>query len=208
MGDLTPQRLSKENTPCLDENRIDDDNGGDNSKEIELSDISDEEENQWPDDDGRANGNRNGDQFGFKRLKRGNRDRNYRENANRRSGRRDISSRLGAKRIDNSRRKEIERYNVRKVIANREFSISQSRSRTNSPQRHRRESYSPRKRSVSPKASRKKPFYSPVSPKHSPSPSPQRNYSRNYQQYNKSPERTRRSRSRHKHSKMKVLIYL
>lgn len=206
MGDLTPQRLSKENTPCLDENRIDDDNGGDNSKEIELSDISDEEDNQWPEDDVRANGNGNGDQFGFKRLTRGNRDRNYRENTNRRSDRRDLSSRLGAKRADNSRRKEIERYNVRKVIASRDFSISRSRSRSYSPHRHHRGSYSPRRRSNSLKTSRNKShYYSPVvSPKHSPS--PERNYSRTYQQqqqqqYKKSPERTRRSRSRHKHSK-------
>lgn len=197
MGDLTPQRLSKENTPCLDENRIDDDNGGDNSKEIELSDISDED---WPEEDVRvrANGNGNGDQFGFKRLTRNNRDRNYRENQNRRSDRRTISSRLGAKKIDNSRRKEIERYNVRKVIANREFSISRSRSRTRS--------YSPRRRSVSPRTSRKKPnYYSPISTRHSPSLSPER--PRNYQQYNRrsqSPQvktATRRSRSKHKHSK-------
>lgn len=212
MGDFTPpQRLSKENTPCLDENRIDDDNGGDNSKEIELSDISDEEENLWLDnnnDDVRKNGN--GDQFKFKRLTRGNRDRNYRENANRKTDRRNMSSRLGAKRIDNSRRKEIERYNVRKVIANREFSISRSRSRTHSPHRHRRGSYSPRRRSISPKTSRNKShYYSPISPsRHSPSPSPDRKYPRNYQQYNKrsqSPQEkltsSRRSRSKHKHSK-------
>lgn len=207
MGDFTPQRLSKENTPCLDENRIEDDNiEGDNSKEIELSDISDEEENQWPDDDGRANGNGNGEQFGFKKLTKNNRDRNYRENTNRRSDRRDISSRLGAKKSDNSRKKEIERYNVRKVIANRDFSISRSKSRSYSPPRQRRGSYSPRRRSISPKtrtktSRNKSHYYSPIvsSPRHSPSLSPDRNYPRNYQQYNKSPERTRRSRSRSRH---------
>lgn len=193
---MDEQRLNRENTPCLDENE---DNGGDNSKEIELSDISDEEDNQWPEED-RANGNgRAGDKSGFKRLTRNNRDRNYRENQKRRSDRRDISSRLGAKRIDNSRRKEIERYNVRKVIASREFSISRSRSRSHTPNRHHRGSYSPRRRSQSRNKSN---YYSPVSPRHSPS--PERNYPRNYQQYNRRSQsvEARRSRSRQKHSKI------
>lgn len=139
-------------TPCLDENRVEDDNCADDSKEIELSDISDDDE-QWLEcnnkagDGTRPNGNANGSsdhhhqskESAFKKITKNNRERNYRDrdNARRRSDDFRHQKRSNYNKFDNSRKKEIERYDVRKVIASREFSMSRSKSRSRS--------YSPRK---------------------------------------------------------------
>jgi hypothetical protein len=155
-------------TPCLDENRVDDENCADDSKEIELSDISDDEDNEeWSEcntknENLRANGksNQTNREFAFKKMTKNNRrDRNYRDNLSKRNNSATAapdeyhSSRMSYKKYDNSRRKEIERYDVRKVVASiREFTMSRSRSRSFSPrtkqdnapeQRHQRASFSP-----------------------------------------------------------------
>jgi len=151
-------------TPCLDENG-DDENCLEDSKEIELSDISDEDENhQWPDqcnnkaDDDRAGwkANGNGSKAGespFKKITRSTRERNYRDNLGRKppSQHHHHQPQSSFKRFD-VKRKEIERYNVRNVITSREFTISRSNSRSLSP-RPRLDSAGSRyrSRSVSPK---------------------------------------------------------
>jgi hypothetical protein len=157
-------------TPCLDENRVEDESCADNSKEIELSDISDDDE-QWPEcnnksdecTNGNPKSNANGDHrhhqphqkgSAFKKITRSNRDRNYRDNVKKRDFGENHNefqqSRSNYKsKIDNSRRKEIERYNVRKVVASRDFSISRSRSRSATPRRSKiprhREYFSPKR---------------------------------------------------------------
>lgn len=204
-------------TPCLDENR-DEGNGGENMKEIELSDISDDEGFQWPDQEAARNGNgkKSGEKFVFKKITRSNRDRNYRYKRDEKVLNEHSSRKMKS---DNFRRKEIQRYDVRKVVATKEFSISRSRSRSVStkPTTSRyQDSFSPRrdvyKRSQSPISHR--PFhiktqrYSPISSKHSPSLTTDRY--RNYQQY-RSPslERisSRRSRSKHKHNKLSMINF-
>lgn len=226
---------SRELTPCLDENRVDEENCADNSKEIELSDISDEDE-FWSEcnNDVRPNGNdqqaNTNKESAFKKLTRSNRERNYRDNVRRRND--DYyPNRLHLRRYDNSRRKEIERYNVRKVIASRDFSISKSRSRSFSPPqpqhpaihqrptrmdiplRHRNPSYSPSNRdyyrhSLSPGLPRQK-RYSPISLRDSTSPDPYRGDT-NYIRRSLTPEEfSRRSKHRHaKNSKHLVNLYI
>jgi hypothetical protein len=171
MSDSEKLNRRRSRTPCLDENRVEDETGADNSKEIELSDISDEDE-QWPEsnqnnksdeytngNNPNANGSGNDHQqqprqykgSPFKKITRSNRDRNYRDNAKRRG---DFAenysdfkqSRTDYRKIDNSRRKEIERYNVRKVVANREFTMSRSRSRSFSPRKSKPEKFVRRER--------------------------------------------------------------
>lgn len=221
------EKLNRSLTPCLDENRVDDENCGDTSKEIELSDISDEDE-EWSEcnnksDDIRTNGN--GDQSAkdsaFKKITRNNRERNYRDNVRRRNDSKDYySNRVSNinRRFDNSRRKEIERYNVRKVIANREFSISRSRSRSFSPpsrvdipssRQPKHSSFSPKrdiyKQSLSPMSRQKR--YSPISPRHSSSPDQYRTFP--YNRRSLTPEEvTRRSRSKHRHTKTRKFTLL
>ncbi|KAG5681418.1 hypothetical protein PVAND_010856 [Polypedilum vanderplanki] len=162
-------------TPCLDENRIEDESCADNSKEIELSDISDEDD-QWPECNNKSEEYTNGNQISnasnggtnaaanstapqykqdkestFKKITRSNRDRNYRDNIRRRENYNEFhQNRISYKKIDNSRRKEIERYDVRKVVASKDFSISRSRSRSLTPQRRNkiprhREYFSPKR---------------------------------------------------------------
>lgn len=223
------EKLNRSLTPCLDENRVDDENCGDTSKEIELSDISDDDE-EWSEcnnksDDIRTNGN--GDQSKestFKKITRNNRERNYRDNVRRRTDSKDYySNRVSNmnRRFDNSRRKEIERYNVRKVIANREFSISRSRSRSFSPpsrvdisssRQLKHSSFSPKrdiyKQSLSPVSRQKR--YSPISPRHSSSPiSPRHQYRAfPYNRRSLTPEEViRRSRSKHRHTKTSKHTY-
>lgn len=215
-------------TPCLDENGMDDENGGlDNSKEIELSDISDIEDENWQEcnkaneerrDGAKANGNGSKTtESTFKKITRNTRERNYRDNVRRKSDSANFQHRPTThqpyRRFDPKRR-EMERYSVRNVVASREFSISRSRSR--SPRidsigsRHRSRSVTPkrdnyRRRSNSPayygSARYRSPArkYSPLSSKHSRSPSLDRY--RNYQ-YKRSPTpepaAVRSSRSRHK----------
>jgi hypothetical protein len=217
-------------TPCLDENRVDEDNCADNSKEIELSDISDEDENdnQWKEcnkteDHLRANGNDRSKESTFKKITKSTRERNYRDNIKRRLDGNDFySNRLNYRnKFDNSRRKEIERYNVRKVIANRDFSMSRSRSRSysprgraeNLPQRHHQPAFSPAKREVYKRSASPNPFELTrhtrrPSPRHSVSPLSDRyrNYHRNR---SVTPEeiKSRRSRSRHKHSKLSGFLF-
>ncbi|XP_070492201.1 PHD and RING finger domain-containing protein 1-like isoform X2 [Chironomus tepperi] len=212
------EKLNRSLTPCLDENRVEDENCGDTSKEIELSDISDDDE-EWSEcnnksDDIRTNGN--GDQskeFAFKKITRNNRERNYRDVRRRTDGNDYYSNRSNMSRFDNSRRKEIERYDVRKVIANREFSISRSRSRSFSPPRveipsrqPKHSSYSPKrdiyKQSLSPVSRQKR--YSPISPRHSSSPDQYRAFP--YNRRSLTPEEaTRRSRSKHRHTKTRSI---
>lgn len=215
------EKLNRSLTPCLDENRVEEENCADNSKEIELSDISDEDEEFWSEcnnktEEVRTNGNGSeqiSKESAFKKITRNNRDRNYRDNIRRRNDGNDYySNRQNMRRFDNSRRKEIERYNVRKVIANREFSMSRSRSRSISPLprmeiplRHpQRSSFSPKRdiyarQSISPSARPRR--YSPISPRHSSSPSEQfRGYP--YNRRSLTPEEvSRRSRSKHRHTK-------
>ncbi|KAL7034430.1 hypothetical protein ACKWTF_007965 [Chironomus riparius] len=214
------EKRNRSLTPCLDENRVDDENCADNSKEIELSDISDEDE-EWSEcnnrsDNIRTNGN-NGDQLkesAFKKITRNNRERNYRDNVRRKTDGHDYySNRSNMRRFDNSRRKEIERYNVRKVIANREFSISRSRSRSFSlsrveiPSRQpKHSSFSPKrdiyKQSLSPVSRQKR--YSPISPRHSSSPDQYRAFP--YNRRSLTPQEVaRRSRSKHRHTKTRSI---
>lgn len=217
-------------TPCLDENGMDDENcDQESSKEIELSDISDIEDENWQEcnkvsderrDGTKANGNNSKSKdLTFKKITSNTRGRNYRDNVRRKPESGNFQQRQTHqqpyRRFDNKRR-EMERYSVRNVVASREFSISRSRSR--SPRvdsigsRHRSRSFSPkrdyRRKSVSPAyygASRyKSPVkkYSPPSTKHSRSPSLDRY--RNYQHNKRSPtpeQPARRSRSRHKSDK-------
>lgn len=201
-------------TPCLDENRIDEGAGGDNSKEIELSDISDDEE--WPQSQEvqkSRNTNGNGksvNQYGFKKITRSNRDRNYRDKRDEKEF--NEKSSRNRKTDINRRKKEIQRYDVRKVIASKDFSISRSKSRSVSPKpatSRYRKSFSPRKRSKSP-ISRPNPSkthrYSPNSPRHH---SPTPDFYRNYQQQRSPlPEEMfiNERKSRHKHSKLSELL--
>lgn len=205
-------------TPCLDEN---DENCADNSKEIELSDISDiEDEGNWSEcnknnneerrDGTKTNGSEQ-KESNFKKINRSARGRNYRDNIRRKSETGSFQQQRPVhqsyRRFDNKRR-DIERYNVRNVVASREFSISRSRSRSPRIEKsrgHRSRSFSPknrnnyRRKSISPayysryKSPPRK--YSPYSSKHSRSPSlEQYRYKRS-----PSPELPpRRSRSRHK----------
>lgn len=204
-------------TPCLDEN---DENCAENSKEIELSDISDiEEDGNWSECNKnnnevrtKANGNES-KESSFKKINRSTRGRNYRDNIRRKSEtgtfpqhRQQIHQPY--RRFDNKRR-DIERYSVRNVVASREFSISRSRSRSPKVERsrvHRSKSFSPkprdnyRKKSISPayytsKTNRYKSPPRKYSPKHSRSPS----LDQYRQKRSPSPELPpRRSRSRHK----------
>lgn len=214
-------------TPCLDEN---DENCADNSKEIELSDISDGnfDDGNWSEncnknnneerrDGTKANGSEQ-KESSFKKINRSARGRNYRDNVRRKSETGNFQHRQNHqpyRRFDTKRR-DIERYNVRDVVASREFTISRSRSRSPRIERsraHRSRSFSPksrdkyRRRSVSPayynryKSPLRK--YSPYSSKHSRSPSlGQYRYKRS-----PSPELApRRSRSRHKSDKNRKLM--
>lgn len=215
-------------TPCLDENGMDDENCGlESSKEIELSDISDIEDENWQISDERreaskANGNGSkANDLTFKKINRSTRGRNYRDNIRRNpeiaAHSQQRSTHQPYRPFDN-KRKEIKRYNVRNVVASREFSISRSRSR--SPRvdslgsRHRSRSFTPkrdvyRRKSISPARSRPNRYktpprkYSPPS-KHSRSPSLSR-----YRNYRRTPtpeEPARRSRSRHKPNKIREFI--
>jgi hypothetical protein len=226
-------------TPCLDENGIDDDNGGlEDSKEIELSDISDIEEENWQEcnnknsderrDGTKANGNdAKPKESSFKKITGNARGRNYRDNVRRKpeSGNnfQHRQTHQPYRRFDGKRR-EVERYSVRNVVASREFSISRSRSRSPRienirPRGHRSRSFTPkrdayRRKSISPAyygSSRYKSpprKYSPFSSKHSRSPSLERYRSYHYKR-SPSPEIvTRRSRSRHKADKTRKKINL
>lgn len=216
-------------TPCLDENGVDDENCGlDNSKEIELSDISDiEEDDNWQEcnkanDERREGAKANGDgskpkESSFKKITRNTRERNYRDNVRKKPDSENFQPRQTHqpyRRFDNKRR-EMERYSVRNVVASREFTISRSRSRSPRIKRgHRSRSFSPkrdayRKKSISPPyygASRyKSPArkYSQPSSRHSRSPS--LDQYRSYQ-YKRSPTPEivlRRSRSRQKADKIR-----
>lgn len=205
-------------TPCLDENGIDDDNCGlEDSKEIELSDISDIEDENWQEcnktsDGAKANGNESRTKEStFKKITRNTRGRNYRDNIRRKPESGSFQPRQTQhqpyRRFDHKRR-DMERYSVRNVVASREFTISRSRSRSPRAE-NRSRSFTPkrdayRRKSISPayyapnryKSPARK--YSPLSSKHSRSPSVNRY--RNYQ-YKRSPSPdvpSRRSRSRHK----------
>lgn len=212
-------------TPCLDENGGDDDNC---SKEIELSDISDIEDENWQEcnkvtEDRRDGSKTNGpeskmNEFAFKKVTGNTRGRNYRDIRRKpESGNFHQRPPHQPYRNFDSKRRDMKRYSVRNVVANRDFSISRSRSRSQrNASRHRSRSFSPkrdrdtyRKKSISPayygsnryKSPPKK--YSPLSSKHSRSPS--LNRYRNYQ-YNRSPspkEPLRQSRSRHKPDKIR-----
>lgn len=154
-------------TPCLDENGMDDENCDlDNSKEIELSDISDIEDENWQEcnkaneerrDGAKANGNGSkAKESTFKKITRNTRERNYRDNVRRKSGSATNFQHRPTthhhhqpyRRFDHKRR-EMERYSVRNVVASRDFSISRSRSR--SPRidsvgsRHRSRSVTPKR---------------------------------------------------------------
>lgn len=145
-------------TPCLDENGVDDDNCLESSKEIELSDISDIEDENWqecnkntedPDDESKANGaDSKVSEFAFKKITRNTRGRNYRDNIRRNSDSGIFQQRPAIQPYRNydSKRREMQRYNVRNVVANREFSISRSRSRSprveRDASRHRSRSFS------------------------------------------------------------------
>lgn len=220
-------------TPCLDENGVDDDNCLESSKEIELSDISDIEDENWQEcnkvtderrDGSKANGNdaKSTDPL-FKKITRNTRGRNYRDNIRRKpeSGSFQPRSTNQPYRSFDNKRREMKRYSVRNVVANRDFSISRSRSR--SPRvdsigsRHRSRSFSPkrdtyRRKSISPAYPRLNRYkspprkYSPLSSKHSRSPSIDRY--RNYpNKRSPTPEQpTRRSRSRHKSDKAREFI--
>lgn len=122
------ERSLTPSTPCMDENRVEEVISEDILKEIEFSDISDDE--QWPENI--QSENVNAEQYEFKRVTKINRDkRNYRDS---RSGKGLIGDKYTKrKNKSNRRKKEIERYDVRKVIASRDISISMSRSRSNSP---------------------------------------------------------------------------
>ena len=211
-------------TPCLDEN---DENL--NSKEIELSDISDiEEDGNWSEcnkknnevrrDGTKANGNES-KESSFKKINRSARGRNYRDNIRRKSETGNFPQHRPQihqpyRRFDNKRR-DIERYSVRNVVASREFSISRSRSRSPKAERsrvHRSRSHSPkprdnyRKKSISPAyytSNRYKSSPRKYSPKHSRTPSlDQYRHKRS-----PSPEvPPRRSRSRHKADKNRKQI--
>lgn len=223
-------------TPCLDENGVDDENCClESSKEIELSDISDIEDENWQEcnkisedrrDGSKANGPDKGNEFTFKKVTRNARGRNYRDNIRRKPDSGNFQSRPSHQPYRNfdSKRREIERYSVRNVVASRDFSISRSRSRSprleSNASRHRSRSVSPkrsresyRKKSISPayygsnryKSPPRK--YSPLSSKHSRSPSLDRY--RGYQ-YKRSPTPTeplRSSRSRHKSDKTRELHF-
>ena len=225
-------------TPCLDENGVDDDNCClESSKEIELSDISDIEDENWqecnkvPDDrrDGsKANGSDSkANEFTFKKITRNTRGRNYRDNIRRKpeSGNFQPRQLHQPYRTYDNKRRELKRYSVRNVVANRDFSISRSRSRSprveRNASRHRSRSFSPkrdrdiyRKKSISPAYYGSNRYnspprkYSPVSSRHSRSQSLGRY--RNYQ-YKRSPtpkEPLRRSRSRHKSDKIRKFLFL
>lgn len=203
---------------------MDDENCGlESSKEIELSDISDIEDENWQITDERrdaAKANGNGSKVNdltFKKINRNTRGgRNYRDNIRRNTetaGHSHQRSTHQLYRPFDMKRKEIKRYNVRKVVASREFSISRSRSR--SPRvdsigsRHRSRSFTPkrdvyRRKSISPVRNRYKVpprKFSPPSSKHSRSPSLGRY--RSYRRTKTPEEPARRSRSRHKPGKIR-----
>jgi hypothetical protein len=215
-------------TPCLDENGMDDENiGQESSKEIELSDISDIEDENWQEcnnkvtderrDGAKANGNSSKSKdLTFKKITSNTRGRNYRDNVRRKPDSGNFQSRQTHQqpyRRFETKRREMERYSVRNIVASREFSISRSRSR--SPRvdsigsRHRSRSFSPkrdnyRRKSISPvygtsryKSPPRK--YTPPPSKHSRSPSVDRYRSYQYSKKSASPPQPeRRSRSRHK----------
>lgn len=153
-------------TPCLDEN--DENCCLENSKEIELSDISDiEEDESWLEcnktnneerrDGTKANGNepKGARESTFKKITRNTRGRNYRDNIRRKpeatgnfQHHRPQRTHQPYRRFDTKRR-DIERYSVRNVVASREFTISRSRSR--SPRIDSIGSRGHRSRSVTPK---------------------------------------------------------
>lgn len=209
-------------TPCLDENGVDDETVNDNSKEIELSDISDEEESSWnqcnkSDDEpveGKPNGS-NTKEATFKKITRNARERNYRDNVRRKSGSRNFQYQPPYRRFEN-KRKEIERYSVRNIIASREFTISRSQSRSFSPRprldsagskhSHRTRSFTPkrdiyRRRSVSPAYYGSSRYRSPVRKHRIPSRHSRSSSSLDMESYRSSEETPRRSRSRHKAEK-------
>lgn len=217
-------------TPCLDENGVDDENCGlESSKEIELSDISDIEDENWQEcnkvNDERRDGSKaNGDgskasDSTFKKVTRNTRGRNYRDNIRRKPESGNFQSRQTHQpyRTFDNKRRDMKRYNVRNVVASREFTISRSRSKSprieSIASRHRSRSFSPkrdmyRRKSVSPayyeRSNRYKSpprKYSPLSSKHSKSPSLER-----HRKYKRSPtpeKPLRRSRSRHKSDKIR-----
>lgn len=223
-------------TPCLDENGVDDDNCClESSKEIELSDISDIEDENWQEcnkvtderrDGSKANGNeaKSTDPL-FKKITKNTRGRNYRDNIRRKPESGSFPSRTTHPpyRSFENKRREMKRYNVRNVVASRDFSISRSRSR--SPRvdsigsRHRSRSFSPkrtdtyRRKSISPAHPRSNRYnkspprkYSPLSSKHSRSPSVGR-YRNFKNKRSPTPEKPiRRSRSRHKPDKTRKLF--
>lgn len=201
-------------TPCLDEDRIDEGICRESLKEIELSDIS--EDDNWPMQDPQQKLNRNGngnnnELYEFKKITKSSRDRNYRDKRDHKdfASKRSSSSR---KTEIIQRKKEIERYDVRKVIACKDFSISRSRSRSSSPRpttSRYRSSFSPRRRgdvyNRTPQSpisiSRKRPKQQHQQ-QHSLTPERYRSYQK-YKSPPISEEMThaRRSRSRHKHNK-------
>lgn len=213
-------------TPCLDENGVDEICDLESSKEIELSDISDIEDENWQISDERrdatkANGNGSkASDLTFKKINRSTRGRNYRDNIRRNP---EVAGHSGQQRsphkpyrtFDNKRR-EIKRYNVRNIVASRDFSISRSRSISS---RRRSRSLSPkrdvyRRKSISPARNRANRYktpprkYSPISSKHSRSPS-----LGHYRTYRRTPTPekptvARRSRSRHKPDKIRESIFL
>lgn len=218
-------------TPCLDENGVDDENCGlESSREIELSDISDEDEN-WQEcnkvSDERRDGKANGDgskasDLTFKKVTRNTRGRNYRDNIRRKPESGNFQPRQTHQpyRAFENKRREMKRYSVRNVVASREFTISRSRSRSprieSVASRHRSRSFSPkrdvyRRKSVSPvyyeRSNRYKSpprKYSPLSSKHSKSPSLER-----HRKHKRSPtpeKPLRRSRSRHKSDKIRKYL--
>lgn len=219
-------------TPCLDENGVDDDNcclENSNSKEIELSDISDieiEDDESWQcskggGESGKANGNDSkSKESSFKKITRNTRGRNYRDNV--RGRKQDVENfqhrqptHQPYRRFSDNKRRDLERYNVRSVVASREFSISRSRSRsprsfTPKP----RDTYRSRRKLVSPAYYRTNHYksppprkYSPPSSRHSRSPSMDRYRSYQYRR-SPTPEVTvRRSRSRHKTDKNRELNF-
>lgn len=220
-------------TPCLDENGIEDENCGlESSKEIELSDISDIEDENWQMSDelreiSKSNGNgTKPNDLTFKKINRSARERNYRDNIRKNpeigvhSQQRSSHHQPYRQPFDNKRR-EIKRYSVRNVVASREFSISRSRSR--SPRvdsvgsRHRSRSFTPkrdvyRRKSVSPVRNRANRYkvparkYSPPSSKHSRSPSLGR-YRSSYRRTPTPEEPVRVSRNRNKAEKIRKFTF-
>lgn len=206
-------------TPCLDENGIEDDNCDlESSKEIALSDIS--EDDNWHEcnkvDVRGSNGNdRKSRDVVFKKITRNTRGRNYRDNIRRKPDNnfQQRSFHQPPYRQFDSKRREIKRYNVRNVVTAREFSISRSRSPT---PRGRSRSFSPRRDSFRRKSNSPAGYgsnrykspprrYSPPASKHSRSPSLDRYRSYHYKRSPTPEQPLRRSRSRHKADKSREL---